>query len=175
MRISVSYNSSNFDRDKLEFKLGVIEDLLLEAEDFKVIAVRGVSGLLFGSILAYRMNKGLVVVRKPGESTHSGMVVEGCFPDVGEGWVIVDDLVATGGTVAEIIYRMGPSNLSGLRGVALYRVLVFYELYDLMNKGGSVWANINRSISRFQSEIRVFKDDPDGHVIELGTGPCLPK
>jgi adenine/guanine phosphoribosyltransferase-like PRPP-binding protein len=43
--------------------------LVLAKYDYDAIAVRGVSGLVYGTALAYALGKNLVVVRKPGECT----------------------------------------------------------------------------------------------------------
>lgn len=67
---------------------------------FDSIAVRGVSGLTFGSALAAYLNKKIAVVRK-GETRHSEYMVES-VGTVGT-YVIVDDLIDLGGTVNAIV------------------------------------------------------------------------
>ena len=74
----------------------------LQSVDFDVIAVRGVSGLTRGSIIAHEMCKGLIVVRKR-ESRHSIKDVEGMVIRPGGHWIIVDDFVMTGETIAAIL------------------------------------------------------------------------
>src|SRR5271169_4733500 len=44
---------------------------------FDAIACRGVSCLLIAPIVAMRLNKTLIIVRKDGEKTHSGYTIEG--------------------------------------------------------------------------------------------------
>ena len=70
------------------------------ADRFDAIAVRGISGLLVGVPLALRLDKQLIVVRKPKDDTHSPYMVEGYA--AGERYLIVDDFVSTGATVKEI-------------------------------------------------------------------------
>ncbi len=75
------------------------------ADRFDALAVRGVSGLTIGPILAYEMGKGLIVVRK-GETRHSLCDVEGLLgPTVR--YLIVDDFIASGATMREIQEQIG--------------------------------------------------------------------
>jgi len=70
---------------------------------FDAIAFRGVSGSLMAPILAYKLKKGLIVVRKGNESTHSSYVVEGTIDNRHTKYVIVDDLILTGETIENIM------------------------------------------------------------------------
>lgn len=67
------------------------------------IAVCGASGMLLGSAIADRLNKNLVLVRKPNDSSHSNMIVEGSR--VG-GYFIADDLICSGFTLLWIVTAM---------------------------------------------------------------------
>lgn len=65
-------------------------------DDFDVLVVTGISGVLFGSMLARSLKKDLAIVRKRDDrSTHSGHTVEGW---IGPRALFVDDLVASGDT-----------------------------------------------------------------------------
>lgn len=66
---------------------------------FDAIACRGVSGLLIAPIVAMRLNKTLIVVRK-GKKTHSYYVVEG--DHAAERYLILDDFIESGDTVRVI-------------------------------------------------------------------------
>lgn len=67
--------------------------------EFDAIACRGFSGLLIAPIVAMRLNKALIVVRKD-EKTHSSHKVEG---DHGaKHYLILDDFIDGGGTVRAI-------------------------------------------------------------------------
>ncbi len=99
-------------KDPAGYKLAV--DLLLEHYrdlDFdKVIAIES-RGFVFGSLLAYELGKGLIMVRKPGKlpaervrkeySLEYGTDAIEMHKDSlseGERVVVIDDLLATGGT-----------------------------------------------------------------------------
>lgn len=75
---------------------------------FDAIAVRGVSGLTMGAILAHELHKPLIVVRKDGETRHSDSQVEGAI-----NWrplaryLIVDDFIASGETLRQIQHAIG--------------------------------------------------------------------
>lgn len=76
---------------------------------FDAIACRGVSGMLIAPIVAMRLNKTLIVVRK-GEPTHSTYAVEG---DHGaQRYIILDDFIDSGDTIREIgasVHNANPS------------------------------------------------------------------
>lgn len=76
---------------------------------FDAIACRGISGLLIAPIVAMRLNKTLIVIRK-GEKTHSKYTVEG---DHGaKNYLILDDFIDKGDTVKAIthcIFKANPS------------------------------------------------------------------
>jgi adenine/guanine phosphoribosyltransferase-like PRPP-binding protein len=74
----------------------------LQQYDFDAIAVRGVSGLTRGSIIAHLMCKGIIVARKK-EARHSCRDVEGMVIRPGGHWIIVDDFIMSGATVAAIL------------------------------------------------------------------------
>ena len=88
----------------------------LEGIDFDVIAGAESRGFIFGSPLAYAMNKGLVLIRKKGklpcetvsqeyDLEYGSAVIEMHKDSIkpGQKVVLVDDLMATGGTVEAAI------------------------------------------------------------------------
>jgi hypothetical protein len=77
-----------------------IEALQPHKDNFDTIAVRGVSGILVGSAVAIALNKHLIVVRKEGDDSHSGVTCEGHL--TARRYVIVDDFVSSGKTVNTI-------------------------------------------------------------------------
>lgn len=72
----------------------------LKDKNFDTIAVSGVSGLLLGPILAYKLKKELIVVRK-NQGAHSSHITEGY--DRSKRYIIVDDVVSSGATLHRII------------------------------------------------------------------------
>ena len=91
--------------------------------EFDAIACRGISGLLIAPIVAMRLNKTLIVVRK-GEKTHSGYEVEG---DHGaKRYLILDDFIDCGDTVRAITEQIFVVN-QGARcvGFIAYKRLSF--------------------------------------------------
>ena len=88
----------------------------LEGVDFDVIAGAESRGFIFGAPLAYAMNKGLVLIRKKGklpcetvsqeyDLEYGSAVIEMHKDSIkpGQKVVLVDDLMATGGTVEAAI------------------------------------------------------------------------
>ena len=71
-------------------------------KEFDAIAVRGNSGVIVGSVVAYLLKKPLIVVRKPKglEDSHASFHVESLI-ETGS-YLIFDDQVAGGSTVRTI-------------------------------------------------------------------------
>jgi hypothetical protein len=69
---------------------------------FDAIAFQGMSGSLIAPSVADRLGKGLIMIRK--EHSHSSLKVEGCME--GDNYIILDDQIATGNTVRNIIKRL---------------------------------------------------------------------
>jgi len=107
----------------IEKAISVLQDI-----DFEVIAVRGVSGLMVGSVLAHQMGKELAIVRKPSEGCHSGHEIEGFVGSYK--YIIVDDLIATGETIRKIVSGVQEiSPRAKCVGIYLYRDVSNYR-YD---------------------------------------------
>lgn len=95
-----------------------VKKIRLSGVKFDSFAARGVSGLVFGAKLAHVMRKNLVVVRKPNESAHSDVMVEGLKPSR---YVFVDDFVNTGATKCAVVEGIKARHPSAqLVGVYLY-------------------------------------------------------
>jgi len=88
----------------------------LEGIDFDVIAGAESRGFIFGAPLAYAMNKGLVLIRKKGklpcetvsqeyDLEYGSAVIEMHKDSIkpGQKVVLIDDLMATGGTIEAAI------------------------------------------------------------------------
>ena len=85
--------------------------------EFDAIAIRGMSGALVGSIIAARLNKPLIVVRKQ-DGNHSGRRVEGIKN--AKDYIILDDLISTGDTADIIKDEVKNFNGAKLVGIVLY-------------------------------------------------------
>lgn len=111
-------------QDAEGFKLAVDSYLkMLEGVDFDVIVGAEARGFIFGATIAYMLHKPFVPARKPGklprqtvseeyELEYGKASIELHTDSIKEGQkvVIVDDLIATGGTVeaiAKLVERLG--------------------------------------------------------------------
>ena len=110
----------------------VVDALAEEAEDAKPSKIVGIDarGFLFGAAVAYKLGVGLVPVRKRGKLPYKtiGSIYELEYGDAamemhvdaiekGERVVMVDDLLATGGTsgaAVDLIQKIGGSVCSAL-------------------------------------------------------------
>ena len=132
------------------FKLAIDElDALLDGVDFDLIVGAESRGFIFGAPLAYKRGKGLALVRKKGklpretvskdyELEYGSATIELHKDTIkpGQKVVLVDDLIATGGTieaaaalveelggeVVKIIFLMELMGLKGRERLAKYNV-----------------------------------------------------
>lgn len=114
-------------RDAFEDTDMVIERVAkaLEGKDYDTIVGSGVSGAILLLKLRDRFKCNVAVVRKANDGSHSAEHVEGT---IGERFVVVDDQVASGGTVKHILRqirkqlhdREGVYNMPKFVGVACY-------------------------------------------------------
>jgi adenine phosphoribosyltransferase len=116
-------------------------DKLLEGVDYDVIAGAESRGFVFGAPLAYKNNKGLVLVRKKGklprETVEASYDLEYGSATIeihkdaikpGQKVVLVDDLIATGGTIeaaARLVEELGGQ---------VVKMIFLIELVDLKGR-----------------------------------------
>lgn len=79
--------------------VAAIRDVVPNDIEFTHIAVRGLSGMLVATELASLMGKEVMIIRKR-KTKHSFSRIE--FSGTLEGYIIVDDLIATGSTIKKI-------------------------------------------------------------------------
>jgi adenine/guanine phosphoribosyltransferase-like PRPP-binding protein len=110
-----------FDHKKLRRTVGAInhkiDELLCEGLQFDAIVFTGNSGAGVCYPLAYEHGYNIICMRKDTEPTHEWHL-EGTRCDV-RNYIIVDDLIGTGDTIARIIKAIGSS--CKCVGVVLYR------------------------------------------------------
>lgn len=90
-------------QERIDFATKAIE--LYEATHettVEAIAFRGMSGALVASPVAARLQKPLILVRKPNDNSHSPLKVESCKIEP-KNYVILDDFVSSGKTANAII------------------------------------------------------------------------
>ena len=144
-------------QDAEGFKLAIDEmKKLLDGVDFDIIAGAESRGFIFGAPLAYAMGKPFVLIRKKGklpcetveksyDLEYGSATIEMHKDSIkpGQKVVVVDDLIATGGTieaacelieelggeVAKVVFLMELAGLNGREKLAKYDVasVVTYE------------------------------------------------
>lgn len=112
------YTKHNEISDLAEHVNRAVSKLSKRLNEFDSIAVRGTSGLLVGSPVAMMLGKPLIVVRKPGESSHSSLDVEHIGP-VGMRVLFLDDFISSGDTKDAVIEAV-EGNHRGAKIVAQY-------------------------------------------------------
>lgn len=103
------------DKDGLKLAIDSMQDLIKNI-DFEVVVAPESRGFIFGMPIAYNLNKGFVPVRKPGklprevisqdyelEYGSSTLQIHKDAIKKGDRVVIIDDLMATGGTTKAIV------------------------------------------------------------------------
>ena len=118
---------------------------------FDCIAVRGVSGLGFGAVIAHQLEKSLAIVRKSKRGTHSWHMVEAV--ECVERYLIVDDLIDSGTTVKDIVKKMKKEFPEAkLVGCYLYHDHDYKSFYDMQ-----------RALARNVPSFKINSDDPVFH------------
>lgn len=135
-------------------------DILYERyKDANIDKIAGIDarGFVFGAVLAYKLNKGFIPVRKKGKLPHdiitekykleygeSELEMHRDSVRKGEKIVIIDDLIATGGTVkatANMIEQLGGEVVECAFVVELpelngRKILDKYKVYSILNFEG---------------------------------------
>jgi adenine/guanine phosphoribosyltransferase-like PRPP-binding protein len=140
--------------EAVEYLKDVIEE---QAIEFDAIVVRGVSGAVIGGALSLALRKQLTVVRKRGVDCHSEIVgqCEGLL-HAPHKYLIVDDFVATGKTLAHIVAEVGLGN-------AMAECVGFIP-YHNDYRDGEV-RDLNQATHRLMQAAMAGKFDPtDGSV-----------
>ena len=92
--------------------------LTRDGVEFDTVYVRGNSGLIPGSVIAWRLKKSLMILRKELELSH-GNSYEGDAWFLGKKAVIIDDFVASGATLVTMV--QAATHFSGkIVGVVMY-------------------------------------------------------
>lgn len=88
--------------------------------DFDYIAFSGISGALIAPIIAYQLQKNMIVVRKE-RSLHSELDVEGIEKNSTARYLVIDDFIDSGITILRILKKISRmSKKSSMVGVYLY-------------------------------------------------------
>lgn len=121
----------------------VCDELYKRYEDMKIDLVAGIEsrGFIFGSVLAYKLGVGFIPIRKPGKLPHKTISAEfekeygkdkmEIHEDAikkGDKVLIIDDLIATGGTLS------AATNLIEKLGGEIIECAVIIDLPDLKGK-----------------------------------------
>jgi adenine/guanine phosphoribosyltransferase-like PRPP-binding protein len=87
---------------------------------FNAVAFRGMSGSIVAPVVAARLNKQMIMIRKSDDDSHSNLSVEGDTSV--RSYIIIDDRIASGETVRTINRHLSEFtfNQAKLRGVFLY-------------------------------------------------------
>lgn len=128
------------DADGLKLAIDTMQDLVADL-DYDVIAGAEARGFIFGTVIAYNTHKAFVLIRKKGklpcetvEATYNleyGTATIEMHKDAikpGQRVLIVDDLVATGGTIKAMI------DLVEKCGGVVAGILVLMELKGLKGR-----------------------------------------
>lgn len=91
----------------VEASVRLLRQLEEDGLTFTTIAFRGISGALIAPMIAAELGKSLMAVRKDHPTGHGSNAVEG--DQNAKQYIIVDDFIATGKTIREIIQAVSSS------------------------------------------------------------------
>lgn len=123
--LSVRSNYSNALRDPDRIIEKAKEDLT--DVNFDTIVGTGTSGLLILPQLAKAFSVNYLAIRKPNDRSHSAFIAEG---ELGSQWLMVDDFVATGRTLARcyfVVKELAKSFNHRTECVGIYQYEVLYR------------------------------------------------
>ena len=86
--------------DRREVIDRIVKRLKPLSDDFDAIVVCGASMMLISSVVAYKMNKNLILVRKINDDNYSGYMVEGLHH---QRYIFIDDLISSGKTLKYVL------------------------------------------------------------------------
>ncbi len=95
------FNYSHQDREATIER--IVGKLAEKTGTFDSIAVSGASMMLIASVVAYRLKKNIILVRKEEEERNSKCSVEG---QTDQRYIIIDDLIASGRTLKYVIKQI---------------------------------------------------------------------
>jgi len=126
-RVYSSYLSSAFNPTLSKRTVGIMCKCL-KTLDFDAIAFRGMSGSLFAPLVASKLGKKMVMVRKDGDGNHSGMLTEGWR--MVDKVVIIDDLISSGNTIRSLISDLNRSRRDTQDGKEPVKIAGVFLYYD---------------------------------------------
>ena len=100
----------------------IVRQIKKDNIQFSAIVFKGVSGAIVAPLVAYKLNKSCIVVRKENEKTHSyqGIEVPDDEFDTCKNYIIIDDLIDTGKTIINIIRKVDEMMVSSPKCVGIY-------------------------------------------------------
>lgn len=110
---------------------GITKFLGPRKRSFDGVAICGMSGALVGPIVALRLKKPLLVVRKD-NNHHSSSMVEGDKSI--RSYIIVDDCVDQGKTIKSIVKKINRFNGAKPHGIVLYNHNTLYDTDDIVEQ-----------------------------------------
>jgi len=105
--------------------VGKMTEDLVQGLAFDAIAVRGTSGTVVGGALSLATGLPLVIVRKPGDGTHSSYQIE--CDDSFKRYVIIDDLISSGATMQHIVNAINDAPFQNQGRKSLVKVYLYAQ------------------------------------------------
>jgi len=131
----------------------------LENIEYDAIAFSGMSGALMASIIADRTGKGLIMVRKKRDDSHSSFFVEStAYKKDTVKYVIIDDLISSGDTIHRIMEYVSDYSINSEMSKMLCVGVVLYSPTHILNN------NIPKAVVGIDNELvpvwcRKFKNN----------------
>lgn len=132
----VSWLAPAIERQAIDEAVAAAE-IHLGDREFDTIAFTGMSGALFAPIVAYKLHKEIVAIRKPRDGSHSDYDTEGYLH--ASKYIIIDDFVSSGRTVKRIIKEM----LKFAPAAQLVGIYTYYPAYTGMPLGWTPFESEN--------------------------------
>jgi hypoxanthine phosphoribosyltransferase len=118
-KIQSSYLNEIFNKDFINIINSLVKTIKQSKIEFDAIAFTGQSGAMVATVLCYKLKKLPLLIRKTTDNAHSDYKLEGPLDSFK--YIIVDDMISSGRTIADIISEIVKSTQnSNLTGIFFY-------------------------------------------------------
>lgn len=132
-QISCSHEQVLFNLHQRDFTVKkLIRILKPKVDEFDAICASGYSSALIAPIIADKLKKNIVLVRKPSESRHSRYAVEGIS---NQRCLFLDDLISSGKTISHVHKKLKDIDCS-IAGIVLYNDSWDADTYKIVELKG---------------------------------------
>jgi hypothetical protein len=133
------------------------------ADSFDALYVTGQSGIVPASVVAFKLKKSLIILRKKSEENHGSMIEGDAHATPGVRYIIIDDFMSRGATMDRLLQHKPTSGT--LAGICLYgHPRTDREVHVGFAK---VWRPMNEEYKREDYWLRLVRRGPRSIIFDI--------